>query len=62
MFTVQFLIQFVVILLVVGLVLYAIGQAPIPDWIKRVANVVAILLFCLWLLQCIGIFHGHLLR
>jgi hypothetical protein len=45
-----FLIQVVVVLVVVGLILWALSQIPMDATIARILRVVIIVVVCLWLL------------
>lgn len=47
------LIGIIVVLCVVGLILWAIGQIPMDATIARIIRVVVIVLVCLWLLSVI---------
>ncbi len=46
-----FLIQIVIALVVVGLVLWVVGQIPMDATIARIIRVVVIVAVCLWLLS-----------
>ena len=53
------LIQLIVVLVVVGVALWAINQyLPMAPPIKTILNVVVILAVCLWLLAAFGILTG----
>jgi hypothetical protein len=56
------LINIVIILVVVGVVLWAINKyIPMAASIKTILNVVVVIMVCLWLLQVFGIIgsiHG----
>ena len=45
-----FLIQLVIVLVIVGLALWVIGQIPMDPAIARIIRVVVIVFVCLWLL------------
>lgn len=49
------LIGLLVVLIVVGLLLWAVGQIPMDATIKRIITVVVIVFVCLWLLQALGL-------
>lgn len=53
------LIQLIVVLVVVGVILYVINSVlPVDATIKKIINVVVILVVCLWLLEVFGVFGG----
>ena len=45
-----FLIEILIVLLIAGLILWALGQFPIDPVISRVVRVVIIVLVCIWLI------------
>lgn len=45
-----FLLQLIIVLVVVGLILWAIGQIPMDATIARIIRVVIIVVVCIWLL------------
>lgn len=49
------LIQLIVLLIVVGVALYLITLIPMDATIKRIIQVVAILLVVLWVLDAVGL-------
>jgi hypothetical protein len=49
------LIQLVVVLIIVGLLLWAANQLPIDGTIKTIIRVIVIVAVCLWLLQVVGL-------
>lgn len=49
------LISLIVVLLVVGLLLWAVNQFPIDATIKKIIYVITIVFVCLWLLQALGL-------
>lgn len=54
------LLNFVVILVIVGVMLYLINQyVPMASSIKTILNVVVVVVVCVWLLQSFGLM-GHL--
>ena len=48
-----FLIQIVVALVIVGLVLWVLGQIPMDPTIARIIRVVVIVCVCIWLLYVV---------
>jgi type IV secretory pathway TrbL component len=52
------LVSIVVVLLIAGLLLWAVGQFPIDATIARIIRVVVVVVVVLWLLQAFGLFHG----
>ena len=48
-----FLLQIIVVLIIVGLVLWAVGQIPMDPTIARVIRVVVIVFVCIWLLYAL---------
>lgn len=52
------MVTIIIVLVVVGLVLYLINTyIPMAGPIKRVLNVVVVILLCLWLLNAFGIIN-----
>ncbi len=49
------LISLIVALAVIGLLLWAINQIPMDATVKKILNVVAIVVICLWVLQSFGL-------
>jgi hypothetical protein len=45
-----FLIQLIIMLVVVGLILWVLGQIPMDATIARIIRVVIIVVVCIWLL------------
>ena len=63
MLSIHTLLVFFIILCVIGLILWGIGQIPgIPPVVKTVVYVIVGVLLLLWLLQSIGGGSFHLLR
>ena len=53
------LIQLVIILIVVGILLYCVNRfIPMDATIKRIINIVVILVVILWLCQVFGLFSA----
>lgn len=52
------LVQLVISLVIIGLVLWVVGQLPIDDTIKRIINVVVIVCVVLWLLSVLLGYSG----
>lgn len=48
-----FLIQIVIVLVIVGVILWALGQFPIDPTIARIIRVVVIVFVVLWLLYAL---------
>jgi hypothetical protein len=54
-----FLIQLIVVLVIAGLILWAIGQIPMDPVISRIIRVVIIVVVCIWLLYfLVGVLPG----
>jgi len=51
-----FLIEILIVLLIVGLILWALGQFPIDPVIARVIRVVIIVVVCIWLIYALASF------
>lgn len=49
------LISLIVAIAVFGLILWAINQIPMEGTVKRILNVVAIVILCLYVLQAFGL-------
>jgi len=50
------LVNFIVTLVIIGVVLYAINRyIPMQSTIKSILNVVVVVLVCVWLLQSTGL-------
>jgi len=49
-----FLVQIVIVLLVVGLLLWAVSQIPMDPAIARILRVVVIVAVCIWLIWLLG--------
>ncbi|MGH7182072.1 MAG: Thivi_2564 family membrane protein [Nitrospiraceae bacterium] len=56
------LISLVVVLVVVGLLLWAVQQLPLDGTIKTIIRVVVIVVVCLWLLSAVGLLPGTFIR
>lgn len=55
------LISMIVILVVIGVVLYVINtQIPMDATIKKILNIVVILVVCIWLLTIFGILPARI--
>ena len=52
------LLDVVIALVIVGLVLYIIGLIPIDPTIKKIINILVIVVMAFWLLQQLGLWHG----
>ena len=61
MFTMSFLISLLVALLVLAIILYVvnmiIAMLPLPPQAKTIAYLIVGLLFLLWLLNTLGLYH-----
>jgi hypothetical protein len=54
------LINIVITLVVAGVILWAINTyIPMAASVKKILNIVVVLVLCLWLLQVFGIIGGH---
>lgn len=54
------LINVVIVLVIVGVVLWAINKfIPMAAPMKTILNVVVVIVVCLWLLQAFGIISGN---
>lgn len=53
------LISLIIALVIVGLILWLIGQLPIDPKIKTIINVIVIVVVILWLLQALGVLGGN---
>jgi type IV secretory pathway TrbL component len=56
------LIHILVVIIVVGLLLWAAQQIPMDAIVRRILQVVVIVALVLWLLQAFGLLHGSTLR
>lgn len=54
------LVSILVVLIVAGVLLWAVMQLPLDPAIKAVARVVVIVAVVLWLLKAFGLWTGHL--
>lgn len=45
-----FLVDFLVAIIIFGLLYWIVGMIPIPDPFKRIAMVVIVVVFCIWLI------------
>jgi hypothetical protein len=45
-----FLLQLIIVLVIAGLILWAIGQIPMDPTISRIIRVVVIVCVCIWLI------------
>ena len=52
------LISILVVLIIAGLILWAVSQFPLDATIVRIIRVVVVVFVVLWLLQQLGLFHG----
>lgn len=51
------LVQLLVLVIVAGVVWYLVGVIPMRQEFKTAALAIVALIFILWLLQAVGIFH-----
>lgn len=56
------IIAILVVLIIVGVVLWGVGQLPLDPMIKTIIRVVAVIFVLLWLLQAFGLLSGSSLR
>lgn len=49
-----FLIQILIVLLIAGLILWAVSQFPIDATIARIIRVVIIVVVCIWLIYALA--------
>jgi hypothetical protein len=49
------LIDLIIVLIVVGLILYAVSLLPLPSPIGQIVQVLVILIAVLWLLRLLGV-------
>lgn len=56
------LISIIVALVVVGLILWAVGQIPMDPTVRRILQVVVVVALVLWLLQAFGLLGGPAIR
>jgi type IV secretory pathway TrbL component len=54
------LLHILVVIVVVGLLLWAAEQIPMNAVVRRILGVVVIVALVLWLLQAFGLLHGAL--
>jgi hypothetical protein len=52
------LIGILVVIVIVGVLLWGAGQLPMDPTVRRILQVVVILVLVLWLLQAFGLLHG----
>jgi uncharacterized YccA/Bax inhibitor family protein len=54
-----FLVEFLVALIVFGLIYWIAGMIPLPEPFKRIVMVVLVVIFCIWLIYfLLGLFGG----
>jgi hypothetical protein len=54
------LVQLIIYLIIIGVLLWLVNtQIPMPQWIKTVINVLAVVFVALWLLSLFGIGGGY---
>jgi hypothetical protein len=54
--TIALLVQIVIVLLVFGLIFWAVDQIPgLPAPVPAVVKVILVLLLCVWLLRMVGV-------
>ncbi len=56
------LISILVVLVIAGLLLWAVSQFPLDATIVRIIRVVVVVFVVLWLLQGFGLLGGHAIR
>ena len=56
------LISILVVLILIGLVLWVVGQIPLDPWIQKVIRVVVVVFVVLWLLQAFNLLPGFGVR
>jgi type IV secretory pathway TrbL component len=56
------LIPVLVVLVIAGLVLWAVAQFPLDATMVRIIRVVVVVAVVLWLLQAFGLLHGTAIR
>jgi hypothetical protein len=54
------LISIIVVLVLVGLALWVVGQIPMDPTIARILRVVVVVALVLWLLQAFGLLRGSI--
>jgi hypothetical protein len=54
------LISILVAIVIVGLLLWVVGQIPMDPTVARILRVVVIVALVLWLLQAFGLLGGHI--
>ena len=52
------LVEFLVAMIIFGLVYWIVGMIPLPDPFKRIAIVVLVVIFCIWLIYFLLGFMG----
>jgi hypothetical protein len=52
------MIEFLVALIIFGLIYWIVGQIPLPEPFKRIAMVVLVVVFCIWLIYFLLGFMG----
>jgi type IV secretory pathway TrbL component len=52
------LIYILVVIIVVGLLLWAAEQLPMDGTVRRILQVVVVVALVLWILQAFGLLHG----
>lgn len=55
---IPFLIQFLIALIIFGLIYWIVGMIPLPDPFKKIAMVVLVVVFCIWLIYVLLGFLG----
>lgn len=56
------LISIIVAIVIVGVLLWAVGQIPMDPTIARILRVVVVVALVLWLLRAFGLFSGSAIR
>ena len=54
------MISILITLVIVGGCLAAVSVIPMPDWVKKLINIVVAIYVCLWLLDAFGIYSTHI--
>lgn len=55
------LVSIIVSLILVGVLLYVVNDViPMPDWVKKLINVIAMVVVLVWLLDVFGVYHTNL--
>lgn len=52
------LMEVVIALVLVGVALYIVGMIPMDGTVKKIINILVIVVMALWLLQQLGVWHG----